>query len=205
MRTGGLKLKKSTPILVLGMLSALLGPMCLAAQSATPTPEIPGLVRRAERFYRRSAGDVGTILLLVFVAEFDTERNAIAATPEIGRRIAGLTGPSSFLPTSAPRFGEESAAYTGEVVQNAVTMDLAILVVREGWFIYGIAAFAVTGDPFVDVLQTAERRFDAKADQAATRRSSDLLTLLPDLDEIPPGFVLESEGERSAALATPIP
>lgn len=191
------------------MLSALVAvfllslpfPGTVAAQGATPTPTGPGFVASVERTYEKSGTQTaGTGNLGFLVGRFDSDEHA---SDRIVAILPTLAEDLGLAPTSAPKLGDESVAYTGESEEDE-RYEAALLIVRVGRDVHVWLAGGFLGSPLDDLLTIAEEVFAKQAASSRLVSDDELASLLPDLDDLPPGFVLD-EGESVRSAATPTP
>jgi hypothetical protein len=194
----------------LTVFAVLTSPAPLAvAQEATPsaTPDLPagGVLATARReFIRTGTHLVGTGNFSFIVAEFDTEAHAEAAIPAVIERMTNdpKNGLENLERTSTMTFRDVTRAYTGKVEFDGAAFDAALLIVRDGPIVHVWLAGGPNADPLFDLYAIANTTFSERAGEVGTPSVGNLEALLPTLDDLPPGFVLEREESFTFGQAT---
>jgi hypothetical protein len=164
----------------------------LAQEETTASADtIEGVITGAQRqFYASGSRLTGTAYIEFGVFEFDTEENAERGMPEMAEGILEAISAANLRPTSAPHVRDSAVAYTGQVAFEEYTVDLAVLVFRDGRYVHVWFAFGPAADPFTDLTTIATQFFQ---DADGSSEPANLLDRLPALDDLPPGFVLDKE------------
>jgi hypothetical protein len=164
-----------------------------ATPTASPVPltQLPGFTAAASVQYVRSGYEwtEGTAGFTFVVAGFDAEEHAVLARDNILAAVDSV----EFLPlerTSAEGYGDESYAFTGSKAEVSYTGYAAIVFWRTGPVWYSGLAYGADASPLADldrVIDTLQAR------GAIAANPDDMATLLPTLDDIPPGFTVKTE------------
>ena len=184
-----------------------------AQGNANSFPEIEGLRTAVGRTFGPSGFRlVGTLALLFTVTDFENENSAAAGMPQLGDQLIvdlaeqgnDTSGPKS---ASVRPLGDERIAYAGTLIaleEDDSTFDefmVAALVVREGVFVHFMYGAAIAGDPLADLAAVAEKIIGRQPGGDVTSvgddgvREGGLWDLLPRIEDLPEGFVLEKEEE----------
>lgn len=229
-------------IVVTAAWSSLFAALGLAESQPGPTATpaaglaLPGVQATATR--RFSTSDETFVLPAGFlgfvVTEFDEEEQAALALPLLGEDLAGWADAAEadgdvqadLRPVSAPTYRDGTLAYVGEVRTESDgfggRMRLAMLLVRDGRFLYAMVGFrfAIIGtnpvtnpleNPLDDLLTVADRLLGpdpiepADPPPGAEYMMGGLWDRLPRLEHLPPGFVHVADSNEATLDVPGVP
>jgi hypothetical protein len=211
---------KWTSVIVLLVIAylGLASPISASAFGATPTVDEPPLLVGLDNLQDAAIRAMqatrikqsGPIVLTFEVLRFTDAEAAEEELAEFVRRVvarfdADRNGADPYQPaTDAPEIGDETIAYIGEQrldepLGEITATPVAILFVRTGAYIHLAIGIAFRGDPLpelVDTLAITTTRTEgerATPTNEAEHRTGGLWDLLPELNDVPPGFEITDE------------
>ena len=173
-------------------------------QTMTPTAEpdgggglfprigrLPLVLDGAARIYVASGTRlIGTSLFAFWVWHTTNEADAQSVTSDVERLVLADSLFGTLRPASAPAIRDETRAFGGQIQDSDGTeFDDAVLVIREGRFVHVWAGAGLVADPLPELVEIAGRVW-AGSDPPD---NAPLLDRLPDLGDLPRGFILDDE------------
>lgn len=181
---------------IYGLAAWLLTAWTAAAQDI---PDFVDVLVRPEHLAGRAFHHDGDAVEYGFVVVQFADESAATETFALATDVfAGFIADSERT-TSEPYLGAEAVAHTGKTPYG----HAAALLVRHDDRMLVALAIQPAGNPLPDLLAVVDSLEDA--DRPPAR---DVFDYLPQLRDLPPGFVMRAEHERDLAaerLATPVP
>jgi hypothetical protein len=195
--------------LSVGMIGQALPARGQSEDNQEPKPfllEYPGQTLAASRDFEATGLRPGALTFDFTVLDFDHEKEAKAAYLEVEKNFLQDFGgfrEVEFYDTSeasAPKVGDDRSGLVTKAMLEGTEALFALLFVHAGARVHVWGAIGL-GDPYVELAAVAEAVF---AQDPATpipaegtpQASANLLALLPDLDDLPPGFTMAEEKVR---------
>lgn len=159
----------------------------------------------AQREFRAMNTWHGTILLQFGAFVYADDESAqvgfddyAAGGPSLLEETFGVTA----RPASIGELGDDAAAFLGNTTIEGFEVSCALALWLDQELLYMSFAMAIGEDPFSDMLPIAREMMgrhmsgdsDATPDPVTGMRSGGVWDLLPELDQLPVGFVLYNEG-----------
>ncbi|MCA9878225.1 MAG: hypothetical protein KC442_10605 [Thermomicrobiales bacterium] len=150
----------------------------------------------------------------VLPSDAQAEEQFPGAVARLREYFAGMApGTVTLAPASAGGVGDQSQAFAGTARVEGVDVVLAVIAWRDGPLIYTAASVGMAGDQVAElepiIQRVADRHYtDApvRRDRVTGMRTGGAWDLLPNLDDLPPGFALQREIPLTPRVdATPAP
>lgn len=165
---------------------------------------LPELEEAALRIFDATGATQGLLSLSVVVLRFSSDGAADAGLETVADRYFALHGASTDeltiadpRPVSAPRIGDRRVAFTWMITHTptAIEFSFGMIVIRKGDVIYQLMAQSRGASPLTDLADVASAIVTDEPRQPSGDgpRTGGVWDLLPTLDEVPFGLVVELE------------